>query len=178
MNNSNKDKLLKEMDMLFYMFISCRAYFPYLTEEDIGKTEFDTATMYIEFDNPVTFKLKEVLTIENINENNELSHWLNQNFIIRLYSLLDSYNYKYPFDGKIDGYEEVNILRKLRDIFAHSSDKYDEDCEKQKTMLLEIVNHFKLEDKKPDHIPLSIDTVIKPIFDRCKIYINGKVDKN
>lgn len=178
MDNSKKTMLLEEMDILLEKFLNSRAYFPYMTEKDKGKIDFDTSPLYADLGYHITFKLEKPLTMENINKNNELSHWHNQNFIIRLYSLMDSYGYRYPFDDKIDGYEEVDILRRLRNIFAHTSGKYNKLDEKEKTMLIDVVEHFKLEDKTLDHIPLSIDDVIKPIFNNCQVYINNWVDKN
>ena len=104
MDKSKTKSLIKEMDVLFDKLTNCRAYFPYMTEKDKGKTEFDTPQVYADLGYHITFRLREPLTMENINKNNELSHWLNQNFIVRLYSLMEYYDcYKPDIDKNIDG---------------------------------------------------------------------------
>jgi hypothetical protein len=73
-------------------------------------------------------------------------------------------------DTKLDGHEEVDILRRLRKYFAHTG-RYNERDSKQKRLFDRIVTHFKLTGHDMDRFPIPINTVIEVIFKRVKIYV-------
>ena len=83
--------ILKELDELMLKLKNTRAYFPFIPSSFEGKTEIETAPFYSKVGFSVFFKFDKPLTIEQINKNNELGHFINQNFVVRLYAMLETH---------------------------------------------------------------------------------------
>jgi hypothetical protein len=96
-----------------------------MNDDVIGETEVRAGGYYRMWGLDVILKFSKPLTRNDIDRNNEISRWLNESFIIRLYALLDSYKVYSPnIDKTLDGNEELDILRRLRRILAHSLGRY------------------------------------------------------
>ena len=83
--------LLEALDILWKDFNNCRAYFPYVQEDAVGATTAQTAPYYIAQGFNISFVFNEGLSMESILKINQIGHWINQNFVIRLCALLESY---------------------------------------------------------------------------------------
>ena len=81
-------------------------------------------------------------------------------------------------DKSINGWKELDILRRLRNQFSHRDGKLNPSNGVQVKLVKEIIMNFRLVDQEYDHIPISIDLVIKPIFEGCKVYALEKILKN
>lgn len=56
------------------------------------------------------------LTKKDIQRNNEIGHWINENVVVRLCAILQSHSIlseKVSIDKSIDGWKEVDLLRRL-----------------------------------------------------------------
>lgn len=172
------DIILREIDTLRTKYTNCKAYFPHITENLIGHENIDTAPFYLNKGFYLTFSFSEPLTIEHIHKNNEITTWINENVIIRLCAMLESYNMFSPeINHSIDGSKELDLIRRLRNVFAHSSSKYNPNDKDKRRLVEELISHFKLDIDNPQEFPLNIDTVIYPLFDGCKRYVQGKYAK-
>ena len=179
-NNSEIDNLIEILDELWETFKRCRDIFPLVIPENVGIKE-------IKVYNNVSLHFKDGLTNSDKDGINKSGHHINQNFIVRVYALLDSkkimprkYNknnksnngYPKKLDKSIDGYDDADILRRLRHIIAHTNGKYNLQNKEQKKLYNQIVEHYKLTTppNHPDEWRLPIDTVLFPMFEGCKKY--------
>ncbi len=71
---------------------------------------------------------------------------------------------------ELAGNEEVDILRRLRKYFSHTS-KYNPTDKEQLKLFNRIIEHFKLDVYDKGVLPIPIDTVIEVVFERAKKYI-------
>jgi hypothetical protein len=174
----NIDTIIKQIDAIYYYFRQSRCFFPYLSSDYIGNSSSPTFNITkglsasINYHSPITKKYAEL--------NNRIGHHLNQNFLIRLYAMLDYYNIvsdEQKIDSQLPGSDEVDILRRLRRLFSHTSGKYNPNNTDEKKLVNRIIDHFDLNILEPDDFPISIDTVITPIFIKTKEYIAAKLSK-
>ena len=118
--------------------------------------------------------------MDHIKRNNEIGHWINQNVIVRLYSIMEYYGLvsnNIKIDQLLPGWEELDILRRLRQIFSHKSGKYDPNNNMEKKLKQKIISHFNMSISDYNDFPLNIDEVIDPIFSGCKNYVRSKLNK-
>ena len=170
--------IFREMDTLKANFENCKAYFPRMSKKLIGSQQFNTAPRYWHKGFPVTFSSNKPLTAQDVKKNNEISHWLNENFAVRLYAILNSYNIvseKVCIDKSIDGWKDVDLLRRLRHVIAHNSGRYNPEDKEDRKLLTKIISHFNLDNANRKAFPLAINTVLDPLFEGCKRYVQEKV---
>ena len=174
-------ELQAECSILWLDFNNCKAHFPYLSPDMKGRTRFKTAPYYLNQGFSIELAFSRGLSDEDINRINRVSSWLNKNFIIRLYAFLDFFGVirranqtseGSKIDFTLQGAEHINIVRRLRHCFAHSSGEYDpENEDHQKTVML-IKNTLGISIDGLTDWPISIDTVLKPLLDGCISYAN------
>jgi hypothetical protein len=162
--------LIGDMDKLFLHHCTCRSHFPYMDSSLIGTNEFPTAPYY---GVNLVFQYAAGLAVTDIELVNSTGHYINQNFVIRLYALLDYYKVLSPIDKTITGNDEVDILRRLRNSFGHTPGDYNSNDPDQKKLRDRVVAHFNLSIEESDNFPLPIDTVLEPLFNACKEYVRG-----
>jgi len=170
------DKILSEIDYLYEYFRHSRSHFPYLNPENGGVKII--SNFNINSNLKAQIKYSEPVTENFISFNNRVGHFLNQNFLIRLFALLDYYSIvseKEKIIKNLPGSDEVDILRRLRKLFSHTSGKYNPLSRQQKLLVDRIIIHFKLELTDPEDFPISIDTVITPIVIKTKEYLRSKL---
>jgi hypothetical protein len=170
-------------EILWRDFNNCKAHFPYVPLEAKGAKRVRTAPFYIAQGFDVEFMFNKGISEEGIKRINQIGHWLNQNFVIRLCAVLESFGViagstqttvHRRIDFGLEGAEHVNIVRRLRNCFAHSSGRYDpKDPEHQKT--LKLISHtLGIPVDGLTDWPISIDTVLKPLYDGCIKYAMQK----
>ena len=149
--------------------------FPATKANAIGQMTIRTAPYYIQQGFDISFQFNQPLSEQSIFKINQISHWLNQNFVIRLCAVLEYYgiisNSK-KIDFELEGAGHVNILRRLRNCFVHSSGKYNsEDKDHRKTLEL-IRNKLKISIDEPTNgvWPIMIDKVLRPLHSGCITY--------
>ena len=177
------DELRVTCETLWRDFNNCKAHFPYVPPETKGAKFVRTAPFYIAQGFDVTFGFSEGISEEGIKRINQISHWLNQNFIIRLCAVLESFgviasststNGPNQIDFSSEGAWHVNVVRRLRNCFVHSSGRYDPtDKGHRKTMKLISDTLGTSVDGLTDW-PISIDTVLEPLYDGCIKYAMQK----
>ena len=148
------------------MFREERANYPYIRDEDIGaycarpfnKTKSKFIVNYTE---PITKEFQEF--------NNRIAHYINQNFLIRLFSALQYYGIYKNFSKKNN--PELAALKDYRNKFGHTLGKYNPGCKKDKKLMRDIIITFNFEDKEYFDFPTNIDTVINKIIAVAKKYI-------
>lgn len=150
---------------------------PLYTEAGKGAKEATTAPYYIKQGFDVRFVFSEAITEEGIDKINEVGHWINQNVIIRLCAVLESYHIIsniIAIDFSLDGAEQVNIVRRLRNCFAHSSGKYRAHNRQHHRILELMRDKLGISIHGLSDWPLSVDKVIQPLFEGCRKYVRQK----
>ena len=169
-----------EIDAQLRKLLSTRAVFPYMKEDMIGAKSCRTAPLYQHYGLDISFSFAEPLTAENIGEINEIGYWINQNYLVRLCALLESYHVvpkNRPINKELAGHEEVDILKKLRNVFAHTAGWYHNTDAEERRLRNRIIDHFSL--KQANHpvssrmFPIPIDEVVIPLTEGCKRYLEA-----
>jgi hypothetical protein len=203
------NELLRKMDEIMEIFRKTKAHIGFQNNNSIGSPATSTAPIYqndgfkhvsiylkssendFKFyqlkndDNKfIAISLNDLHKIneEDIRINNKITLLINQNFIVRLYSLMESHHVcseKISIDNTLEGSEDLDLLRRLRNVFAHSSGCFDPDNDEHNIMFdrlitfceWEIVDVDNWKKYYPNEFPLSIEKVCIPLFNRCKKYI-------
>jgi len=157
-----------------------RATFPFIPRSAIGGGEGETAPYYLERGHLIRFSFQPPLTREIIDAINAVGHWINQNFIIRLCAVLESHRVigkEIEMDKALDGYREVDFVRRLRNKFAHGSGRYDPNDPEHGRLREDLLNYFELEaSEHPEsagNFPIPIDRVLAPLADGSQQYVRA-----
>lgn len=172
--------IIEELDFQKEIFMRTKSYFPSMSKKLIGKTEISTAPYYRQHGYDTKFLFRLPLTDVHIKKHNEISNWINQNFIIRSCAIMESRHIiskTTPIDKKIEGWKELDLLRRLRNVFAHGSGKYNNN-RKHKKLAKDLIDYFKLatnliEIEQDKEFPISIDKVCIPLLEGCKKYVKS-----
>jgi len=178
---SEAQRIIEQIDIQLRNLLNIRAMFPTIKDNMVGQTKFQTAPFYQNKGLNIVFNLSSPLTLEKINEINEIGRWANQSFIVRLCALLESYqvipqNGQRHINQKLDGHEEVDILRRLRNVIAHTSGRYNPNNPEEKKLYMRIAEKYSVKIKNPEtstEFSLDIDTLLFPLADGCKRYVNA-----
>jgi len=172
-------EVLQQMDLLLDNFQNTRAFFPYMTDKLIGTKSWVTASFYEARGIRINFFFSKPLQREDIDRINSIGHWINECFVLRLYAILNHYGIvsdKKSINKNLDGHDEVDILRRLRQVIAHTSGRYNSKSSDDRKLYERIVNHFSVDAepaKVASQFPLPIDSVLFPLAEGCKRYIKG-----
>ena len=174
----NKKDVIQQIDGLYQFFRYSRSFIPFINPNLAGQKPSLPFNISKNVRSQIDFN--EPLSEDFISFNNQTGHFLNQNFLIRLYDLLKYHQIvsaKEKINKNLPGSDEIDILRRLRRLFSHTSGKYDKDDQEKDKLAKRIISHFKLQITEPNDFPISIDTVIAPIVTKTKEYIRAKFSK-
>jgi hypothetical protein len=180
LDEETRKMFLFEMAKQRGMYWGIKAIFPHMNKSIIGQSSVDTANSYKARGYFFKLVFLRPLTESDIERNNEISRWMNENYVVRLYALLNSYKIVSGLssvDESIDGSKEVKLLIRLRNVFAHTSGKYNPEDERQRDLFKDIVAHIKLNEDESNEIRLDIDKVLDPLHEGCLRYVEGKFKK-
>ncbi len=182
-NNMDENKIIEHINLLRSSLDKARSVFPHFDETSIGGAEFTTADYYVQKGHKVTFKFDTPLTEKRIEELNAIGHWLNESYIDRLFSILDSHSVisnSVKIDWDLPGSEEVDLVRRLRQRIAHANGRYNPADKEQKQLFEKLVTKFNITSvdiDKAASFPLNIDQVIDPLTYGCVEYIKKFCEK-
>jgi len=146
----------------------------------VGQQTFEAPEYYRQHGHDVAVTLPEPMTAEFIDDLNNLAHWLNENFVLRLYAVLESKGlFRKGINQQLDGHEEMDITRRLRNIVGHGGLDDPDDADKKK-LYDRIVQHFKVNSESylddPTVYPLGVGQVLVPLAEGCKRYVLAVVN--
>lgn len=183
MESQSIEELLDKIDELHKMHLSLRGILQYVGEDKIGASHLSwgSKTNSGWFDIKYTFN--ESISQESRTELNKLSEFMNQNFIVRLHSLLDYESIKsktVSIDTSLPGHKMVEIIHFLRIQFAHRHGIFDPQDEDSVKLRKRLFNEFGInqEESLPNQFPLDKNRVILPIVNGVKEYVKAFWDKN
>ncbi len=174
-----KQELLDAMHAHFHTYLRARSLTPYIPKpgaEELGSSRSEklflvsTAPLYQNYGYSchMLFDVSQFDTDEKYQQYQEIGHWINQSFLIELKSLLDSYIAKWKSCPLIDD-EYYKLLRKFRNLFAHSSFQlgykqrkgHKQDYDKALRLYKELFPNLRVAQGELD---LSVDKFVEPLF--------------
>jgi hypothetical protein len=165
------EEICKEVERQWEYHLLARGAFPINPE---GLTEYQSSDFYIE--HGVLMKVSIPGPMSPVMQRGlaGIHQWLNQNYIIRLYGILDQY--KVLTAGKKLNNPYINILYGLRQkIGAHSSgyrNPKDYDARKLTKLIQEHLDP-SIGDERVHHFNLAIDTVLYKMKEDCIKFIRS-----
>jgi len=171
----DKASLLDAINHLWNVFNHCKANFPAISDDAKDAQVLRTPDFYLNqgYDN-ILHKYPMPLTEEKIKDVNHSGHWLNQNALIRLYAVLDSHGAMQEIDPDIEESKYIELIRHLRNSFAHGSGKYSKSKKKHRKTMEKIGEVLNRNIDNETDWPLAIDTVLQPLFEGCKRYVDQR----
>jgi len=161
--------VLDILDDFWEMFLKNRSLCGYLPTSAIGMRRlmpggyYDQATPY----EAIIFK--ESVTVESRAAHNAVATWNNENFVLRLWAILESNGFTKPIREGAARADYVRLLKRLRQHFGHGSGRLDLSKSDHRRIHRDLTSLFPDLDSE-ERIPLSIDTVLEPLFLRCREY--------
>ncbi len=121
-------------------------------------------------------QLQDPITAGFIERNKRLGKWINENAIIRLYGIMNHCGFLSEIDQSLSGWREIDLMRRMRNAFTKTRLNYRPEDPDNIRLREAVIGHFglKKEDFPEEEIPTPIDTVVEPIFKRCREYIIAK----
>lgn len=177
MKSKTAEELIEKIDILYKMHLSLRGVLQYVKEDKIGNSQLSWGSKIDSGWFDIQYDFKKPITEESRKELNRLSEFMNQNFIVRLHSLLDYEEIKskkVSIDTSLSGYKMVEVVHFLRVQFAHRHGRFDPNDNDSITLRERLFKEFNInpEESLPDQFPLDKNRVILPIVNGVKDYIN------
>lgn len=166
------------IDQQMQLLLHSRSVFPYMPDDAVGKSSFATGSFYRERGHDASINFGRPLSETERAAWNSIGHWMNQNFIVRLWSILDESGQAHPkIDKNVDGADEVDIIRRLRNKYGHSSGACNPSDPEDRKLKNRIIDHFGLSeaDFADEDFPIPIDKVLMPLAQGTKRYLAVKL---
>lgn len=179
-------EIILQIDRQWNDLLRVRSMFPTMKDNLIGAKQLSTAPFYQKRGLSVEFQFSQPLTHESIDEINEIGRWINESYAIRLCAFLEFHGI-IPKEGQghinmsLEGHEELDILRRLRNQLLHRSGQYSPDNPDSRRLYERMVKHFSLKTESSttaSKYPVHIDGFLQPLTDACKRYIQGYLQLN
>jgi len=174
LRSKHADELKSKIDGLYSMFRAVRWIIQYVGPEYEGQSEVKWKSRIPSNEFWVTYNFDKPMNGETISELNRISEYENQNFIVRLYALLEYEGlFKDGINDSLNGYKHVKFLKELRNQFAHKPGKFNPQNKNSKKLRLELFKFYKIspDDSLPDQVPLPKDKMIHPMVNGVKDYV-------
>jgi len=178
MKSRTPQELIKRIEELHQIHLSLRGIIQYVGKHHKGKRKLNWGSKipsnYIDIQ--ITFRNE--ISDSTRKELNELSEFINQNFIIRLHSLLEYEgikNEQTKIDKELEGYEMVEFIHFLRKEFAHKTGYFNSINPESKKLRERLFDYFNIKptESLPNQFPLDKNRVIKPIVEGTKKYVKS-----
>jgi len=184
--NVSVETILKELDILFEYHKNVRMLTPYIPgdfDNIEGKLYTSKNSENSRFKLKPIFRLAQKMTKGEILEVNRMTDQLNQNFVIRICAFLEYYGFvkkdekskgKNAIDQNLKGWEAVDLIRRLRNYFAHTTGRLNSNDKEHMKTLKVLCDKFGLNQAeyiKLEQFPLSIDVVIFHFINEIKRYV-------
>lgn len=174
MRKASLEEIFNEIDEFRSYHIKVRARFPKIDESQIGQTVIQVPEFFQKSGINDELRFNSAITEESRRKNNDIGHFINQNFVLRLYSILNYYEFLgegVSLNKESPGFSEVDIVRRLRNIYAHSLGRYNEEDHGHRRLRDVLFSRFNVDAREYQEFPLNINRVLTPLISGCKEYI-------
>ncbi|MCB0395481.1 MAG: hypothetical protein KDD36_02430 [Flavobacteriales bacterium] len=171
LDEASKTELTDEIDRQWEYHLLTRAVFNSNFPKDL---EYISPPFYEERGICIKVKILDAYSEVFKNSAGTVAVWLNQNYVIRLYGILDSKRLiKHGKENDIKIIELINIMR--QNVGAHSTGRRasnKSDLNKATKLINELFGK-KISIESIRSYTLSIDSVLEPMKDQVKAFISG-----
>lgn len=157
-----------------------RATFPYISPSVVGQSNFQTPPYYLAHGHHITFKFDTPISESTRTEVNEVGYWINQNFVVRLYAVLEAgrvVGNRIRIETGLDGSAEVELLRRLRNKFSHGGGAYRASDSEDRKLRKALIDYFNVSDREPPNssgwFPIPIQGVLVKLANGCERYVRA-----
>lgn len=183
MKSTSLQELINKIDDLHEAHVSTRGILQFVNKGQLGKSKLAWRSAVKSRGFSVSFSFDNAISEEDRLELNSLSDYMNQNFIVRLHSLLEYEGIKskgISIDKSLSGHEMIEIIHFLRKQFAHRHGKFDPNDSSSVQLRKRLFDTFGIPENEslPDQFPLDKKRVIEPIVEGVKLYVNDFWKKN
>ena len=161
--------VLATLDEFWDMFMKNRSLCGYLPMGAIGMRRLTPGGYYNDVTPYEAIIFKESVTLESRAAHNAVATWNNENFVIRLWAILESNGFTKPIRDGASRAEYVRLLKRLRQHFGHGSGCFDSSKADHRRLSRDLAALFPAVGST-EHLPLSIDVVLAPMFRYCREY--------
>lgn len=182
MKSNSAEELIARIDELHQIHLSLRGVMPYVQESHLGEKKLHNKTKIRSELFEVELTFSSSITPQMRSDLNVLSEYLNQNFIIRLHSLIEYEGIKsekVKIDQALDGFEMIELIHHLRKQYAHRLGKFDLNDPESVKLRHRLFKTFNIDpiESLPDQFPLDKNRVIVPIVKGTKKYVKAFWEK-
>ncbi len=182
MKSTTLQDLIERIDELHQIHLSLRGIVQYVAEHHEGKNIINCGSKVPSSWFDIEFTFQNPITNQTRKELNILSEYLNQNFIVRLHSLLEYEGIKsdgVTIDTELEGHNMIEIIHFLRKQYAHRLGEFDPNNKESKKLRTRLFKEFHIDQSEslPTQFPLDKNRVIKPIVDGTKKYVKALWEK-
>jgi hypothetical protein len=174
------DDVAAEIDRQVDFLHRCRSVFPRLNKDMVGQTEFEAPEYYRQLGYNVSVKVSQPMTPEFIDGLFEMGHWLNENFVTRLWAILESNGIvgePIKINQQLEAWQDVDLLRRLRNKIGHGSGIYDPADADKKKLFDMIVEYYQIPEEysylEVEKYPIGVGKVLVPMAQGCKNYTSA-----
>jgi hypothetical protein len=167
------------IDQQIQLLFQSRSVFPHMPADAVGKSSFVTGSFYRERGHDASINFVRPISERERAKWNSIGHWINQNFVVRLWAILDESGQVANIDKNVDGADEVDIIRRLRHRYGHTSGVCNPSDPDHKKLRDRIIDHFELNgaDFAEEDFPTPIDKVLVPLAEGAKRYLAAKLPR-
>jgi hypothetical protein len=170
---NRREECLLGLDVLWSRYLTVRAAFPYFRASDIGQHEKRSARFYRARGKDLTLKFPTAITEEDVVELNDAGYWVNQSFVIGAWALLEYHGFVSPLENNSPGFDHVNILRRLRKVFAHTNGRYNPSSSEERRLFESMVELYRIGSVDDERFNLQVDEVLHPMLDGVRSYVKA-----
>jgi len=169
-----KVECLAEMEVLWKNFTTVRGALPYLRVDRVGQKKITSPHFYKSKGINLAIEFSKPLDASDIKRYNEMGYWVNQSFVIWLYALMEYRGVIKSIDMTNPNGEDVNLLRRLRKIFAHTNGRYDATDPKERKLFNAVINRYRPGIVDPERFNLQIDEVLERMYLGVRKYVETR----
>lgn len=155
-------------------FIHVRALCPSAHESAIGSTGWVSPGWYQARGAVYVVSLPGPMTSDEFDTLQRMTAFVNRSFVITLAAILEAYGivpYRADPDRSLDGGDEAQLVKWLRNRFAHGQYDYDQ-ADSQHVETRQLLEHLLPEvANRADGFPAAIDSVLEPLKEGVQRYI-------
>ena len=152
-------RVMDALDDLGAMYTASRAFLPYIPESVIGEKDYEIEGMRWHRLHPITPEQRA--------KHNQAANWNNENFVIRLWAVLESHGFKGTKESRT---KPIQLLYELRCHFAHGRGRDDKERQRLRGC---VMREFNVQNASPGVIPLDKDRVLKRMLELARKYVRG-----
>ena len=160
------------IDDLWDRFYMARSLFPRMDAAMAGVRAWEPPEYYAESPYAAVV-MKRPVDLHDVDLNNDVAHWINENLIVRLYAILQVFEVAKADLPDAPGYDHYRVVRRLRDKIAHGSSRYNAARSEDRDALerlRRICPGFTPPEEYGGRFDLSISEVLWPLALGCRDY--------